>query len=254
MPPSAWWLLLLLASLARCRAENCSLLPPPCHAPLGLQSGQLADSRLTASSAYSAAVGAGRGRLAGEEGGGAWCPRPIITNTSREWLQVELAEPHRLTGLVVQGRWDRGLGREWAEQVRLEAWQPGLGWQLAGGPHQANVDTFSPVLVELGGLTTTRLRVLPVSRYPRTVCLRIELCRRPASQQFPQFAHDKPGGLPTRSEQRPGATRAVGGEQEKHAMTAVIGVLVSIILILATTILYILPRNHSAARQVQRQQ
>ena len=90
-----------------------------------------------------------------------------------------------------------------------------------------------------------------VSRYPRTVRLRIELCGCPASQQFPQFAHDELGGPPLRSEQRPGSTGPVGGEQERHAMTAVIAVLVTVILTLAAAILFILLRNHGAADRAE---
>ena len=108
-------------------------------------------------------------RLRGEAGGGAWCPQQVLTNTSTEWLQVsivgELHYPQylastflhvcpqvdlglstRVTGVISQGRWDRGLGQEWAPSLLLQTAQPGAGWVAEGGPREANTDTFTPVV------------------------------------------------------------------------------------------------------------
>ena len=108
-------------------------------------------------------------RLRGEAGGGAWCPQQVLTNTSTEWLQVsssslptistsslstflnilpqvDLGLATRVTGVISQGRWDRGLGQEWAPSLLLQTAQPGAGWVAEGGPREANTDTFTPVL------------------------------------------------------------------------------------------------------------
>ena len=104
-------------------------------------------------------------RLRGEAGGGAWCPQQVLTNTSAEWLQVsrgaslstissistslpqvDLGVATRVTGVISQGRWDRGLGQEWAPSLLLQTEQPGAGWVAEGGPREANTDTFTPVL------------------------------------------------------------------------------------------------------------
>ena len=103
-------------------------------------------------------------RLRGEAGGGAWCPQQVLTNTSAEWLQVsrgahypqylastclpqvDLGVATRVTGVISQGRWDRGLGQEWAPSLLLQTAQPGAGWVAEGGPREANTDTFTPVL------------------------------------------------------------------------------------------------------------
>ena len=104
-------------------------------------------------------------RLRGEAGGGAWCPQQVLTNTSTEWLQVsrgaslstissihmsapkvDLGVATRVTGVISQGRWDRGLGQEWAPSLLLQTAQPGAGWVAEGGPREANADTFTPVV------------------------------------------------------------------------------------------------------------
>ena len=51
-----------------------------------------------------------------------------------------------MTGVISQGRWDRGLGQEWAPSLLLQTAQPGAGWVAEGGPREANTDTFTPVL------------------------------------------------------------------------------------------------------------
>ena len=51
-----------------------------------------------------------------------------------------------MTGVISQGRWDRGLGQEWAPSLLLQTEQPGAGWVAEGGPREANTDTFTPVV------------------------------------------------------------------------------------------------------------
>jgi hypothetical protein len=140
--------------------------------------GTVKDNMMRASSSFSSTtVGAENGRLGWERGGGAWCPAGLVEEESREWLEVELGRPALLTGLVTQGRWAGGQGQEFAEWVRVEWWsRPEGRWREAGGPMAANSDTYTRAEVELGeGVVTTRVRVLPVSKHPRMVCLRLEL-------------------------------------------------------------------------------
>ena len=60
--------------------------------------------------------------------------------------QVDLGLATRVTGVISQGRWDRGLGQEWAPSLLLQTAQPGAGWVAEGGPREANTDTFTPVV------------------------------------------------------------------------------------------------------------
>ena len=199
---------------------------PTCSDPtaLGLQSGALPSSSLSASSSHSPMVGADQGRLHSEAGGGAWCPKGQVGGLSgkeanKEWLQVDLEPGTVVTGVVIQGRWAGGQGREWADTVVIEVWmEETSSWVEVGGPREANSDTYTAVELSLGeAIVTPRLRVLPVSAHPRTVCLRLEVlgCQGKAD------------------------IMAWGDEY----MAAIIGALVTVILCLTAIIVFILWRN-----------
>ncbi|XP_063234140.1 discoidin domain-containing receptor 2-like [Bacillus rossius redtenbacheri] len=153
-----------------------------CDAALGMQSGDIPDSALSASSSYVPNVGPRNGRLRTERTGGAWCPRLPVESGVREFLQVDLGQVHVVTGVETQGRYDHGRGQEYAEEYTLEYWRPGLhewkeysrwdGKKILSG----NTDTSTVVSHRLmPALFASRLRVLPYSVHRRTVCLRVEL-------------------------------------------------------------------------------
>ena len=79
-----YFLLLIMSSVSTSTSPTSTsslyLSLSPCSCPLGLESGELPDSLLRASSSYSRSVEA---RLNMEEGG-AWCPSSFLTNTSQE--------------------------------------------------------------------------------------------------------------------------------------------------------------------------
>ena len=233
-------------------ASLCSSLSP-CSRPLGLESGQVGDQQITASSSYSSSVEGRMGRLNREEGGGAWCPSSVLTNTSQEWLQVELGRQVLVTGLVSQGRWDRGLGQEWTQTLQVFYWSYGL-WVLEGETRQANTDTFTPVVIRLGqadsvGVVTDKIRAVPVTQHPRTVCLRLELCGCPLQDEHHQVGfdgvHDEVHDVKEELEGRGVEVPAVERDENSSPslMSVVIGVLVTIILILTTVIIFILCQN-----------
>ena len=147
-----------------------------------------------------------------------------------------------VTGVISQGRWDRGLSQEWAEQLKIKYWSYGL-WVGEGETRRVNTDTFTPVMVRLGeedslGIVTDRIRVVPVSDYPRTVCLRLELCgcelEEGQHQHTWQEVHDKVHNV---QEELSGvrASQDTGREMDilnPNLMSVVIRVLVTIILVL----------------------
>ncbi|KAK1116702.1 hypothetical protein K0M31_018165 [Melipona bicolor] len=147
-----------------------------------MESGDIPDSAITASSSYVTNVGPRNGRLRKETAGGAWCPKNQIERGIREWLQVDLSGPHVITGVQSQGRYDRGRGQEYVEEYTLEYRRPGfIEWQrykrwdkkevLAG-----NSDTSTVVSHRLvPPIFASQIRILPHSEHRRTVCLRIEL-------------------------------------------------------------------------------
>ncbi|XP_011642061.1 discoidin domain-containing receptor tyrosine kinase B-like isoform X2 [Pogonomyrmex barbatus] len=157
-----------------------------CNQSLGMESGDIPDSAITASSSYVTNVGPRNGRLRKETAGGAWCPKSQIEKGVREWLQVDLQGAHVVTGVQTQGRYDHGRGQEYVEDYTLEYRRPGFTrWRrykrwdnievLAG-----NSDTSTIVSHNLiPPIFASQIRILPHSEHRRTVCLRIELkgCR-----------------------------------------------------------------------------
>ncbi|XP_069979948.1 discoidin domain-containing receptor tyrosine kinase B-like, partial [Penaeus vannamei] len=71
--------------------QGCSALwLGECNKPLGVSTGGLDDSALSASSSHDHIVGPHRARLGLDGGGGAWCPRSMVDAGQGEWLEVDL--------------------------------------------------------------------------------------------------------------------------------------------------------------------
>ena len=49
------------------------------------------------------------------------------------------------------------------------------GWRTVAEEAEANTDTFSKVEILVERVVTEAVRVFPVSKHPRMVCLRIEI-------------------------------------------------------------------------------
>ncbi|XP_065161564.1 discoidin domain-containing receptor 2-like isoform X1 [Atheta coriaria] len=153
-----------------------------CNEALGMESGDIPDEAITASSSYVPNVGPRNGRLRIEKAGGGWCPKLQVEQGIREYIQVDLGDVHMVTGVQTQGRYDRGRGQEYAEEYTVEYWRPGMeNWReykrwdgkqiLRGNSDTASVEShrlMPPVFA-------SKVRVLPYSVHRRTVCLRLEL-------------------------------------------------------------------------------
>jgi len=172
--------------------------------PLGMESGTILDYQVSASSSFAPSVGPAMGRLHNAEGGGAWCPAIMVTNNTKEWLEVELGKKMIITGISLQGRWDNGVGQEFSPYIVLMYYDD-LTHQYRRYSEKhydedddddddyddkyvmtGNTDTYSVVKVSLDTpVLTSRVRVIPYSYYQRTVCIRLELhgCREQQSQE-----------------------------------------------------------------------
>ena len=92
-----------------------------CRNALGMQSGHILDSRLSASSSYNEiTLGPISSRIRTEKNGGAWCPKKQIAPTVYEYLQINLKQLHVITMVETQGRFGNGQGVELTEQYRIE--------------------------------------------------------------------------------------------------------------------------------------
>ena len=174
--------MLILLLLSQCVSSTHSI----CNSPLGVSDGSVKDDHLSASSSFSPiTVGARNGRLGTERGGGAWCPASLVTEETgvKEWLQIDLGREQVVVGVITQGRYAGGQGQEFAEFVKILVWGgEEEGWQEVKDKEtgslviRANSDTHSKVeIIFEDSVITSKVRIVPVSKHPRMVCLRVEL-------------------------------------------------------------------------------
>ena len=114
--------------------------------------------------------------------GGAWCPAQTISEGVREWLEVSLRSEHRITGAETMGRYGGGQGQEFAQAYQLEYWRPSTRtWHLYTNTTghqlmQGNTNTYMASKQDLvPSIVASKVRFLPHSKHPRTVCMRVEL-------------------------------------------------------------------------------
>jgi len=151
--------------------------------PLGMEHGHIKDGDITASSTFDYhSVGPHIGRSRQDAKGGAWCPAQTISSGVREWLEINLHTDYRITATETMGRFGGGQGQEFAEAYQIEYWRQSSGtWHLYTNISGHNVlkgntntylahkQDFHPPIV------ASRVRFLPHSQHPRTVCMRVEL-------------------------------------------------------------------------------
>ena len=120
----------------------------------------------------------------GEEGHGVLLALLVTEETGiMEWLQIDLGREQVVVGVITQGRYAGGQGQEFAEFVKILVWGgEGEGWQEVKEKKtgslviRANSDTHSKVeIIFEDSVITSKVRIVPVSKHPRMVCLRVEL-------------------------------------------------------------------------------
>ncbi|XP_012279194.1 discoidin domain-containing receptor 2 [Orussus abietinus] len=171
----------VLVVSALCAEEPIKNVSGQCMLPLGMEEGKIPDDAITASSSYEMkSVGPQNARIRQEKNGGAWCPKAQISSDIREYLEVDLTKDHLITWTETQGRFGNGQGQEYAEAFFLEYWRD-VKWHqyknLRGDRVlRGNSNTY---LVEKQKLdlpfVASRVRFVPYSQHPRTVCMRVEI-------------------------------------------------------------------------------
>lgn len=154
-----------------------------CNKPLGMESGEIKDEDVTASSSYNvASVGPQNGRLNRELSGGSWCPEKQISQGVYEYLEINLHKMHVVTEVATQGRFGNGIGQEYAEEYMLEYWRPGLSnWRRFRNRQdqevfEGNLNTYMTVNRHVDPpIIASKIRIVPYSLHVRTICMRVEL-------------------------------------------------------------------------------
>ncbi|XP_036321548.1 uncharacterized protein LOC118735725 [Rhagoletis pomonella] len=170
-----------------------------CKQPLGMESGAITDAQITASSAHDTGfVGPQHARLKTDNNGGAWCPKHMVSNALKEYLQVDLLQTHVITAIRTQGRYGKGQGQEYTEAYVLEYWRPGftkwLRWKNTQGKEilPGNINTYSEVENLLQPIIfASKIRIYPYGQYDRTVCLRAEIVGCPWEEGIVSYSIPK---------------------------------------------------------------
>lgn len=114
----------------------------------------------------------------------------MVSRALKEYLQIDLLQPHVITAVRTQGRFGRGQGQEYTEAYVIEYWRPGMKWtrwKNAQGKEilQGNANTYSenenllqPIIF------ATKIRIYPYNQYERTVCLRVEVVGCPSDGEY----------------------------------------------------------------------
>ena len=109
-----------------------------CQSELGMKSGKILDSAITATTVYSQYYGPERARLDTVKSGsfyGAWIPK---TQDMGQWIQVDLGKITKITRIATQGRQDSA---QWVKSYSIS-------FSLEGGPflpyknNQVNKDKY----------------------------------------------------------------------------------------------------------------
>ncbi|KAL8604894.1 hypothetical protein ACOMHN_028522 [Nucella lapillus] len=140
--------------------------------------------QLTATTVYDASHEAYKGRL---DGPSAWMPSPTTEDVcciprfmdTAQWLQVDLARPEQVTGVVTQGHPTRPF---WVTRFTLALSQDGADYtpyqqQGAGSPavFEANTDSKTPVHLHFDREVTARfVRVQPLE-WKDSIALRVDV-------------------------------------------------------------------------------
>ncbi|KAK3254862.1 hypothetical protein CYMTET_35936 [Cymbomonas tetramitiformis] len=146
---------------------------------LGMQSGVIQDSQLSASSAWgNDACDVTNGRLLSSGSNHAWCSQ---TTNVGEWMQVDLGHIRSIRAIATQGRdWDQEA--QWVSAYNVSSSVDGITWaavmnQDGIGTFAGNVDEHTVVTQYFSSFVQARyIRVYPQT-YQDWMSMRMELYR-----------------------------------------------------------------------------
>uniref|UniRef100_A0A915C0W7 Discoidin domain-containing receptor 2 n=3 Tax=Parascaris univalens TaxID=6257 RepID=A0A915C0W7_PARUN len=167
--------------------------------PLGMESGMIEDSQITASSSFDTiSVGPQNARIRRELASGAWCPKAQINKDVYEFLQINLGRAYAITAVETQGRYGNGTGREYPTEYMIDYVRGEERWMRYRNRNLSsvlvgNVDTSTAVYRALDPLIiASRIRFVPFSLHPRTMCMRVEIygCEYDDGLMYYSMSHD----------------------------------------------------------------
>ncbi|XP_030848286.1 uncharacterized protein LOC587535 isoform X3 [Strongylocentrotus purpuratus] len=132
--------------------------------PLGLESGAIPDSSLTASSGWDADEGPSRSRLniarVGTLSGG-WS---AVTNDLRQWIQIDLLATYSIVGVATQGREDLS---QWVTSFKIACSMNSVSFETVKDPTNTDNDNIFPGNTDRNTVVYNRFPVPMSCRYVR---------------------------------------------------------------------------------------
>uniref|UniRef100_H2LIV8 Neuropilin n=1 Tax=Oryzias latipes TaxID=8090 RepID=H2LIV8_ORYLA len=163
----------------RFEVYGCKISEYPCSGMLGMVSGLIADSQITASSHTDRNWVPENARLLTSRTGWTLLPQP--QPFSKEWLQVDLGEEKRVKGLIIQGGMHRD-NKVFMKKFRLGYSSNGSDWRMVLDPtgnkpkiFEGNSNYDTPELRTVEPLLTRFIRIYPDRSPPAGMGLRLEL-------------------------------------------------------------------------------
>ncbi|XP_038641148.1 inactive carboxypeptidase-like protein X2 [Scyliorhinus canicula] len=165
--------------------------------PLGLESHEVVDEQLTASSFLRYGLGPHRIRLNMQAGAededeedyfdGAWCAQ---TEDQSQWIELDARKLIEFSGVITQGR-DSLLHNDWVNSFYVQFSNDSRGWiTYSDGYYDwlfyGNVDTDTPVLNEFPETVVARYIRINPQTWNGSLCMRMEIlgCPVSASNQY----------------------------------------------------------------------
>ncbi|XP_062907685.1 neuropilin-2-like isoform X2 [Mobula hypostoma] len=172
----------------RFEVYGCQITNAPCSDMLGMVSGLIPDSQITASSTRDYHWSPGSTRLVASRSG--WYPRQPHPLPGTEWIQVALPSPKTVTAIIIQGARgassvDGGMGGEnkaFVRRFKLAYSMNGVNWtfvkESAGQRHkmfEGNMNYDTPEIRRFDPVPARFVRVYPERWSPAGIGMRFEL-------------------------------------------------------------------------------
>ncbi|XP_078085041.1 neuropilin-2a isoform X1 [Mustelus asterias] len=167
---------------------GCQITNAPCSDMLGMLSGLIPDSQITASSTRDYHWASGSARLVASRSG--WYPRQPHPPPGTEWLQVTLPTPKTVSAIIIQGArgasvvegGTTGENKAFVRKFKLAYSMNGLNWtfvkESGGSRHkmfEGNMNYDTPEIRRFDPVPARFVRVYPERWSPAGIGMRFEL-------------------------------------------------------------------------------
>ncbi|TRY66022.1 hypothetical protein DNTS_014111 [Danionella cerebrum] len=183
---------------------GCQITDAPCSEMQGMLSGLLPDSQISASSMRDIHGVTGAARLVASRSG--WFPSPTQPVAGEEWLQVDLAVPKTVRGIITQGA--RGVdgstsaeNRAFVRKYKLSHSLNGKDWSYIIDPKtnlpkarviEGNTHYDTPEIRRFDEIVAQYIRIYPERWSPAGIGMRLEIlgCDLPGKSLLNQEMKD----------------------------------------------------------------